>query len=770
MSTTKCEASVLINIRPGGTSSENRRACVRTGLWFLTRFTAVAAISSAGAVSVPSGDRLTGERLTQGPGGPILVIAAAANPLTRYYAEILRNEGFNSFAVADISSITPGVLRQYDVAILGEMALSAGQAAMLTNWVGAGGNLIAMRPDKKLAPLLGLRNATGPLDILGGGGYLLVNNVPGPGSGIVHQTIQFHGVADLYTPASGTSTVARLFSTATAVLPNPAVTVRKVGAGSASAFLYDLARSVVYTRQGNPAWAGQSRDGQRTNGKFVIRPDNLFYGASARDPQPDWNNLDNVSVPIADEQQRLLGNLILWVNRNKKPLPRFWYFPYGLKAVVIMTGDDHSKDDQRQAPSKLEALKAASFAGCSVSKWECVRSTSYIYTGGVTAAEARQYSADGFEIALHVNTNCENFTPASLADFYSTQLLAFQTRYPDLPAPSTVRTHCMVWSDYDTQPKVEFHRGIRLDTNYYYWPGKWAQRSGMFTGSGMPMRFAAADGTMIDVYQVATQIPDESHQEEPYAINRLLDQALGPAGYYGAFTANMHTDWGQYVEAYKVVAAAQAHGVPVISARQMLQWVDARNASSFGALRWDGRALTFTIHSPSEAAGIQAMLPLLSRVGALSGITRNGSSVAYTTQTIKGFQYALFPALAGSYTASYDADAPIILTVSPARASLWASQGDEFTLLRNGAPVRNVTWTISPPIGSVSAAGIYTAPAAIPANRPVTLTAGRAADGAQIAEATIILMKKEDRKPAAGLASQLLNVIAWEIQKLHRWL
>ncbi len=32
---------------------------------------------------------------TQGPGGPVLVVTAAANPFTTYYAEILRGEGAN---------------------------------------------------------------------------------------------------------------------------------------------------------------------------------------------------------------------------------------------------------------------------------------------------------------------------------------------------------------------------------------------------------------------------------------------------------------------------------------------------------------------------------------------------------------------------------------------------------------------------------------------------------------------------------------------------
>ena len=56
------------------------------------------------------------------------------------------------------------------------------------------------------------------------------------------------------------------------------------------------------------------------------------------------------------------------------------------------------------------------------------------------------------------------------------------------------------------------------------------------------MRFATAQGNVIDVYQAATQMTDESGQSYPYTVDTLLDRALGPEGYYGAFVANMHTD------------------------------------------------------------------------------------------------------------------------------------------------------------------------------------------------------------------------------------
>ena len=86
--------------------------------------------------------------------------------------------------------------------------------------------------------------------------------------------------------------------------------------GQVAAFAFDLARSVVYTRQGNPDWSGQERDGEQPP---IIRSDDLFF--------PNWLDFSKVQIPQADEQQRLLANLIEQMNRDQMPLPRFWYFP-----------------------------------------------------------------------------------------------------------------------------------------------------------------------------------------------------------------------------------------------------------------------------------------------------------------------------------------------------------------------------------------------------------------------------------------------------------
>ncbi|MBP1752651.1 MAG: hypothetical protein H6Q57_1487, partial [Geobacteraceae bacterium] len=588
---------------------------------------------------------------------PVLVITTASNPFSSYYAEILRAEGMNAFAVSDISSVSSSVLAAYDVAVLGEMALSDSQVTMLSDWVNGGGRLIAMRPDKKLAALLGLTD----LGTTMSNAYLLVNTSSSPGTGIVNQTIQYHGTADRYS-LNGASTIATLYSNASTATSNPAVTLRSVGSsgGQAAAFVYDLARSVVYTRQGNPAWAGQDRDGEAP-----IRSNDLFYGAASFDPQPDWVNLSKVAIPQADEQQRLLANLIIRMNSDKKPIPRFWYFPRGLKAVVVMTGDDHGSGGTK---GRFNGYISMSPPGCSVQNWECIRGTSYIFTDNpLSDSEASSYDNAGFEIALHLDTNCEDWTPSGLVSYFTTWFNAWATEYPSLPSPVTNRNHCITWSDYVTEAQVELNHGVRLDTNYYYYPEEWvANRPGFFTGSGMPMRFATASGALIDVYQAATQMTDESRQTYPYTIDTLLGRAIGPEGYYGAFVANAHTDDSDSEVSDAIVISASARGIPVITARQMLEWLDGRNTSAIASVSMDSNFLSFSISASQGATGLTAMVPMLDG-RTVTGITRNGSSIPFTTATVKGIQYARFLAETGTYQVNYTIDSfpPVIRTVTP---------------------------------------------------------------------------------------------------------
>ena len=71
-------------------------------------------------------------------------------------------------------------------------------------------------------------------------------------------------------------------------------------------------------------------------------------------------------------------------------------------------------------------------------------------------------------------------------------------------------------------------------------------------------------------------------------VDTLLDNALGPKGWYGVITVLNHTDHGDHANANNIVASAQERGVPVVSSAQMLDWLDGRNASSFKDVAYSG--------------------------------------------------------------------------------------------------------------------------------------------------------------------------------------
>ncbi|WP_426244008.1 DUF4082 domain-containing protein [Nocardioides sp. LHG3406-4] len=577
-----------------------------------------------------------------GPGGPIALVTSDANRSSSYLAEIARAEGLNEFATIKNTDLSAASLAAYSVVVLGDVAITDAHVTALTAWVNSGGNLVLMRPDPRLLPLAGLTAQAGTV----ANGYLRVDAATEPGAGITTETMQFHGTANRYA-LSGATSVAELFTTATAGTGQPAVAWRSVGSsgGQVATFAYDLAQSVIWTRQGNPAWAGTNRDTLLPN-----RSNDQFFGGAST----DWVNLAKVAIPQADEQQRLLANLATVMVRDRLPLPRFWYFPSTHKAVLVATGDDHANGGTQ---GRMSTYNAASPAGCTVSRWECPRFSSYVFPGSpLTNGQASTFTSQGFEVGLHPQNGCTNYTSlANLQDTYTAQLAEWKAKYTAVPAPTTSRYHCIVWSDWASQPKAQLAAGIRLDTNYYYFPGSWvADRPGFMTGSGMPMRFTDTDGSLIDVFQAATQMTDESEQSYPFTPDTLLDRALGPLGYYGAFTANLHTDNATTFEDTQVLASAQERGVPVITAKQLLTWVDGRNASSYSNTSWSGSTLTFTVNVGAGASQLTGMVPTTGPGGrTLTTLSRSGLAVPYSLMTVKGQQYAVFAASSGGHVAEY---------------------------------------------------------------------------------------------------------------------
>ncbi|MBV9743388.1 MAG: immunoglobulin domain-containing protein, partial [Acidobacteriia bacterium] len=106
-----------------------------------------------------------------------------------------------------------------------------------------------------------------------------------------------------------------------------------------------------------------------------------------------------------------------------------------------------------------------------------------------------------------------------------------------------------------------------------------------------------------------------------------------------------------------------------------------------------------------------------------------------------GPPYSLVPGMSGHSYGPVDLIYNVTLTVglTPATASLFGSQTQQFTATVNGSGNQAVTWNLTPNMGSITSAGLYTAPAMIGSLTTVTLTATSVADTTKSATATITL-------------------------------
>ena len=621
----------------------NRR---RTAPALLAGFAALASLLFAAAPASAADPN-------QGPGGPILVISGDSNPFGRYYAEILRNEGLNEFDVANLSNVTQPMLDSHDVVILGETRALAG----------AGDDALRLgqgrrQPDRdapgrrrspacSASPTPARRSPTATwrstLGASGRGHRRRDDPVPRHGRPLLahrrhrgRQALLRRDHRDRRTPRSPTARSART-------------------AAQAAAFTYDLARSVVYTRQGNPAWAGQDRDGVSP-----IRSNDLFFGNASGDPQPDWVDLDKVDIPQADEQQRLLANLIGEMNLDETPLPRFWYFPRGEKAAIVMTGDDHGNGG---TAGRFNAEQAESTVGCSVADWECVRSTSYIFPSTrahrraaaatrptasrsrcIPTRAARAYSAAGYDGVLTSQLNAlRGELPGDLRPGHEPQPLHRLERLHDYPPRSSPTTACASTRTTTTGPRA-------------------GCRTAPACSPAPACRCASpkTDGSMIDVYQATTQMTDESGQAFPATRQRRCSTTrsapratTAPSPPTCTPTTAFHAGW------QAIVDSAQSRGVPV-DHRPPAARVDRRPQ------RVLVRRHRLQLRRPQlqRLAGRRrqrppGMVPVVAGNGdELAGVEHNGNPVTTNTQTIKGVEYAFFTAAAGSYEATYEAPPP----------------------------------------------------------------------------------------------------------------
>jgi hypothetical protein len=597
---------------------------------------------------------------------PILVVvndAYTGNKFGRYLGEILRAEGLNAFTLLDISTVTSVELSQHQLTILAETPLTSSQASMFTNYVNSGGRLIAMRPDAQITSLFGLSSSAGSQT----DGYLKINNsnswIGGtPGAGLTTSVLQIHGASQKYTLLGGSVTLAELYSSRTS--PSGYAAVVGSPSGTAVAFTYDLANNIAYTRQGNPANANLDVDNDG-----VLRTIDLFLGQGGSAP---WIDREIIPVPQADEQQRFFARLVRQLVDASKPLPQLWYFPGTNKTMLISTGDAHANLTSYYQ-NEINLLNNYN-----------AKMTFYISIAGEPANSTMQgWRAQGYEFGIHPYT----YKPDSYPPYNITNLTqgynVFDSWWSSTfssPKSRTVRNHQVAWLGWTDAADLAASYNIALDTNFYHW-GTWLQKTdgtwphGYITGSGQPMKFIRQDGTLINNYQLLTELVDEQLVSGAGSSPEMLSSAqainvskslidASQAGDYAALMTQFHVDYFNVAQTWiqGTLDYARILGIPMWNADTFVNYTETRHDAAYSDINWDNvsRMLTFNLVSNATSTTLTTLLPKYYNGLQLAAVTVDGLPVSYTFQPVKGVDMAFVSTSSGThaFNATYQVSTP----------------------------------------------------------------------------------------------------------------
>ncbi|HEU5123288.1 MAG TPA: fibronectin type III domain-containing protein [Verrucomicrobiae bacterium] len=574
------------------------------------------------------------------PVHPLLLVhngSYTANPFSGYLSEILVAEGLTEFQKVELADLTSDpnpqdYLNSFSVVLLAETDLSPVQEQLFRNYVSNGGSLIAMRPDSDLADLFGLTYlGARPEELLQ---FFAIDTTQEPGGGLPSVSLQFHGQTDNYV-LNGATSLADLWSSINVPSTNPAVTLHAYGSGRAVAFTFDLGKSIVLMRQGNPVWQNSEGDGLPG-----YRPADTFFRLTGE----TWVAPERMRIPQADEEQRFLANLILYL--SSRPLPRMWYLPDGKKALLINTGDG---EDLGGADLELTLNDAASYGG---------RLTLYLRENGIantTPAQEAAWRGAGHETGPHVYAGgldtCEALIPA-----YQQIISNLWTKFGH--GGRTARSHTIDWCGWVNMAKTEADNGTELDGNYYHYlpflQSYGDNANGYFTGSGLPQRLCDENGNFLPVYQVLTEWPDEWFDDKGYTADQASQVvkemfAAAQDGNYSAFVINVHpvrynNIGGDITHAWanQVWAYAQSNGIPMWTAEKLLDFVKARDAARFDNIHWTSTTLSFDFSTTVSGEDLTILLPKWAGTNTLKSATFAGNPVGFSLQAIKGREYGLF--------------------------------------------------------------------------------------------------------------------------------
>lgn len=578
--------------------------------------------------------------------GPPILILTTSNNFGTYMGEILKAEGFNEFIVDSIDSekISKSSLSRFDHVILAGQVTDMRILNIFRNYVRNGGNLLAILPSEASCDLFGIEQLPGDLVK----GYISIDTTSALGSSLSGRRIRNHVAPESY-KLKGATAAAWFCDSQTSETEFPALVTNSNGKGRTAAFLYNLPENIVYTRQGNPQFAGLEKDS--------------IPGLRAMDLFTDgWVDTSNNTINQADEQMRLLTRCIEFFAAETKPLPRLWYFPDTLKCLVTLTNDGEfmGENDFETQFREVDSMGAK-------------MSLYVLETGKVTKQWSDRWTERGFEISGHPDDTKEAAAPVwNNMDIVLADKIKTISELYGLTM-TTVVNHWFVWCGTDStgrpefaaQAEIEAKHNLSLEANYAHYDNNSGQghflgslglNQGNFTGSGLPMKFATSRGKILGIYQHLNNVYDqqytENHDPEGFfnCFKGLVDRSIYDQ-VYSFISIKSHNDEYYFSREplLKMLAYANNKKIPVWTAAQLSEFIKMKDEAMFSEINWSGNELKFNLNSSvKNNNGLTFMLPFSYKESEIAEITVDGKSIPVIKGNVRGSDYAFSTVEPGS--------------------------------------------------------------------------------------------------------------------------
>jgi large repetitive protein len=171
---------------------------------------------------------------------------------------------------------------------------------------------------------------------------------------------------------------------------------------------------------------------------------------------------------------------------------------------------------------------------------------------------------------------------------------------------------------------------------------------GNYTGSGLSMKFADANGKIINVYQQLNNVYDQQYMEHEdqdgyfNAFKGIMDRSV-QHGVYSTISVRAHNNeyFFSKVPLMKMLDYANQQGIPVWTELKFLEFLRAKEETTINDITWADNQLSYTIHSAlKHENGITHLIPYMFNTKKMAEVRVNGSPYAYRVQEIKGRRYA----------------------------------------------------------------------------------------------------------------------------------